>query len=413
MRVAIVGGGISGLTLALRAQQLGLDTTLFVEHTPEQLRQSPLENLVARFPATQERERQLGVAHWDTVEGFASWGIDVDVVGTDLGFRGTVDRPVQGVDFRVYLSRLLRDYLDRDGAVAIGGLPASVAELVARTGGHDVVVVAAGRSAPVAAELFSVRADRSPFPGPQRRLCGGLYTGVTETDPATVSFNIVPGAGEIFQQPFLTDRGVVSAVLVEAIPGSPLEPITRYDHAADLTGFTRALLTVLDHHAPALAARIDRQTFAPLGVRDVLRGAVTPTVRAGWAPLPDGRIALAIGDAWIANDPITGQGANIGSHTAWAAADALVTCDRCDEGFAQTLEDELWSFAGPVTGWTNAFLTPPPPHILELLGTASAHQPVADAFAAGFADPARFASRLATADATASFIEETLQPVEV
>lgn len=263
MNVAVVGAGISGLTLALRLQQLGVEVTLFAERSPEELRFSQIENLVARFPATRERERELGVAHWDNVDGCESWGIDVDVVGTPLGFRGTVARPVQGVDFRVYLSRLLEDYTDRGGSVVTGALPATTQDLVVRTGGHDVVVFASGRTAPVAAALFPVRADRTPFRSPQRRLCGGLYVGVAQTDPPTVSFNIVPGVGEIFQQPFLTRHGNVSAVLVEATPAGPLEPITRYDHAADLRGFAVALLDVIDAYAPSLAARIDHGSFAP------------------------------------------------------------------------------------------------------------------------------------------------------
>lgn len=134
---------------------------------------------------------------------------------------------------------------------------------------------------------------------------------------------------------------------------------------------------------------------------------------ASWTELPDGRIALAIGDACIVNDPVTGQGANIGSHCAWHAATALTDTDRVDATFAARLEDELWSFAGPVTAWTNAFLQPPPPHIVDLLGAASAHQSVANAFAHGFADPVAFAGRLATPEATAALVRENLQPVEV
>src|SRR5919109_2131987 len=110
MRVAIVGTGISGLTLALRLQQLGVDTTVLAERSATAQRVGRLENLVARFPATQRRERELGVAHWDDVDGAASFGIDVDVVGTPLGFSGRFDRPARGVDFRVYLSRLTEDY---------------------------------------------------------------------------------------------------------------------------------------------------------------------------------------------------------------------------------------------------------------------------------------------------------------
>jgi 2-polyprenyl-6-methoxyphenol hydroxylase-like FAD-dependent oxidoreductase len=413
MRVAIVGSGISGVTLALRLHQLGVDTTLLSDRTAAEQRAGRVENLVARFPATRDRERQLGVAHWDDVAECASQGIDVDVVGTPLGFFGRFERPAQGIDFRVYVARLVEDYVARGGRLVVGPLPATPADLVARVADHDVIVVAGGRSSSLAAALFAVRRDRSPYTRPQRRLLAGLYQGVAATEPPTVCFNVVPGVGEIFQQPFLTDRGMAAAMLVEAVPGGPLEPITRFDVVADPRGFAQALLNVLDVFAPKLAARVDAAHFRLLGPRDVLQGAITPTVRAGWTTLPDGRLALAIGDAWIVNDPITGQGANVGSYCAWRTAHALHAADRVDAAFACELEDELWAYAGPVTEWTNAWLQPPPEHILEVLTAATAHEPVADAFARGFADPVRFAADLATPEAAAAFTRLNLELASV
>ena len=81
--------------------------------------------------------------------------------------------------------------------------------------------------------------------------------------------------------------------------------------------------------------------------------------------------------------------------------EALVLCE---------LEDELWSYAGPVTAWTNAWLQPPPEHILDVLAAATAHEPVADALAQGFADPVRFAADLATPEAAAAFTRLNLEP---
>ena len=51
--------------------------------------------------------------------------------------------------------------------------------------------------------------------------------------------------------------------------------------------------------------------------------------------------------------------------------------------------------------------------MLDLLAAATAHQSVADAFANGFADPARFAGQLATPEATAAFVRDNRQLVEV
>jgi hypothetical protein len=192
--------------------------------------------------------------------------------------------------------------------------------------------------------------------------------------------NLVPGAGEIFAQPFVTAAGVVSALLVEAVPGGPLEPATRLDPGRDLGGTAATLVGLFERYAPALAARVDARRFSLLGPRDWLAGSITPTVRRAWAHLRDGRLALALGDAWIVNDPIVGQGANIGSHCAWLVAQTLAAAPDPDEGLGRHLEQEMWRFAGPVTALTNAFLQPPAPHVADLLSAASAHQGVADAF---------------------------------
>lgn len=391
MNIAILGTGISGVTLALRLQQLGVDTTLFAERSPDELRTGRLENLVARFPATRERERLLGVSHWDD-ERTLTRGIDVAVVGTPLQFAGRVHAPAQAVDFRVYLSRLLEDYAARGGELRVEPGAMDPHDLCARTAGHDLVVVAAGRGSDLGT-LFPVDPRRSPYRIPQRRLIGGICTGIAPTDPPVVSFNIAPGAGEIFSQPILTTSGVATSFLIEAIPGSPLERITHHD-TADLNGLAAALLDVFDEFAPALANRIDPRTFELRGTNDVISGAITPTVRQVSTRLSDGRLALAIGDAWTLNDPVLGQGANIGSHSAWILAQSIAANPPLDEAFAQHIEDELWSFAGPITALTNAFLQPPPPHILDLLAAATADQSVADTFAAGFADPVMLAHTL-------------------
>jgi 2-polyprenyl-6-methoxyphenol hydroxylase-like FAD-dependent oxidoreductase len=122
-------------------------------------------------------------------------------------------------------------------------------------------------------------------------------------------------------------------------------------------------------------------------------------------------VKTAIGDAWIVNDPILGQGANIGSHCAWVAAQAPAAGPEPDADLGRRLEAEMWAFAGPVTALTNAFLQPPPPHVVELLEAATAQQAVADAFVAGFADPVRLAHLLGTPAAAATRQREAAGPV--
>ena len=49
-----------------------------------------------------------------------------------------------------------------------------------------------------------------------------------------------------------------------------------------------------------------------------------------------------------------------------------------------------WQYAGDVVNWTNSLLTPPPPHILALLGAAGQAPALAARIANGFDNPPDF-----------------------
>ena len=70
--------------------------------------------------------------------------------------------------------------------------------------------------------------------------------------------SLAPGVGELFTFPFVSRHdGPVSAILFEAIPGGPLEAITRAPYADDPQAFDALALDLLRRYAPALHARID------------------------------------------------------------------------------------------------------------------------------------------------------------
>lgn len=404
-RIAIAGAGISGLTLALRLQQQGMDTTLWTDRTPEQVRAGRLLNLVARFEPTLARERELGVNHWDFTD-FGMHSAHVSVLGTPIAFRGDLEHPARFVDFRIYLARLLEDYAERGGRVVID--PTPVAAALRLAGDYDLVVVAGGRET---SGVFERDPARSPYDAPQRVLCAGTFRGIAFPDPLGLSFNISPGVGEVFQSPVFSFDGRVSGVLFEGIPGGPFEPLvrTRYEH--DPTAFEAEVLRLFQEHAPAIYERVDPAEFGLTRPVDLLQGAITPTVRRTWVRHHTGIYVVAVGDAWVVNDPLTGQGANLGSQCAWALADAIVGETVYDELFCRQVEDRMWQMAGPVTAWSNAFLQPPPDHVLELLGAATADQAVADALIGGFADPPAMWRRVATPERATAFLAST-RPAE-
>jgi hypothetical protein len=58
------------------------------------------------------------------------------------------------------------------------------------------------------------------------------------------------------------------------------------------------MIDLLREYAPSVHARIDRSQRLTAGAIDVLRGAVTPTVRQPYCEIAPGRFAIAVGDAW-------------------------------------------------------------------------------------------------------------------
>ena len=394
-RIGIVGTGISGLQLALTLQQAGVDTTLYAEKTADEMRAGRLPNSVVRFGSTVARERELGIDAWDSrVEA-----MHVSILDTPVAFVGRVAEPASAVDFRIYLPQLLEAYAERGGAVAYG--PMSPDDVVAHGAEHDLMVVASGREGIGA--FFPRDERRSPHTAPQRRLCTAWYHGIAPHGGGDMS--LASGAGEIFAFPFVTRHaGPVSNMLFEAIPGGPLEPITRASYADDPAAFNALALDLVERYAPALHARIDPARFAITDERDILQGALTPVVRKPYCEIAPGRFAVALGDAFVTNDPIAGQGANLGSACAAVVADAIRRDVAYDEWFCRGLASRLWETAEPVVNFSNALLAPPPPHVQAILGAAWQDEAVANAFADNFAHPDAMWRAIATPERAQAFL---------
>lgn len=382
-RIGIVGAGIAGLHLALYLQKQGVAATLYSDRTPAQIRAGRVPNMVVRFAHTRARERALGVDFWD-FEDFGVYGVEMYVCGEPpLRWKGRVRQPASGVDMRLYQSALIEAFAARGGTVVVGPVAASDLPRLGRA--HDLVVVAAGRG-PLA-ERFPRLPERSPFAAPQRRLTGAFYHGIGYAEPLAVAYNISPGNGEIFQAPFHTVAGRVSSLLIEGIPGQAFDEIMeiRYDEAP--RRFEERVLALLREHAPPLYERVDKKRFGVTRPEDVLQGAITPVVRKGYAALPGGSFAVAVGDMHVQNDPVLGQGANAASRCGWRLGELVVAAERFDRAFCEIAEQELWEAAQAATHWTNLMLQPPPPHVIQLLVAAGEIPAIADELVDNFNQP--------------------------
>lgn len=378
-RIGIIGAGTAGLHLGLRLQQLGIPSTIYTERDPAELRSARLPNTVCHHAPTRERERLLGVNHWDTPE-LVQFDAGFTVNGPQgFTFSGKLVIPSQFVDYRVYQPRLAEDFVARGGQLHVSQMDeARLEELTQR---HEQVVVATGRGG--LSHLFPRMPEHSPYSQPKRLLFGGLFHGMRPPEPLRFQFNICPGHGEIVEGRMVSVQGFLGSLFIAATPGGALEVLATRNPNEDPRGFAALLLELLREHAPITFERLDPASFQLAGPLDWLQGRVTPVARRGYAQLKNGRCVLALGDAHVLHDPVAGQGANGASACAWTLAEtlheAMESGAPLDEAFCRRAAERTWDTVRATTYWSNALLEPPAPHMAQLLFIASQNPAFAQA----------------------------------
>ena len=385
-KVTIVGAGQSGLQLGIGLVQDGHEVTVVSNRTGDEFWNGKVMSSQFMFGNALDTERALGIEFWaDTCP--KTDGIQFAIPHPEtrgekaLYFASRLDRPGQSVDQRVKYPRWLEHFESIGGRLAIH--EATVADLERYADEGDLVVVAAGKGE--IAGLFERDAERSTFDQPMRALALTYVTGMTPRPEYTaVCFNLCPGVGEYFVFPALTTTGECEIMVLEGVPGGPMDcwgdVTTPEEHLAKSKW-------ILDTFFPWEAERCRDVELTDRN--GILAGRFPPTVRkpVGW--LPSGRPVLGMADVVVLNDPLTGQGSNNAAKCAHAYLGAIRERGDgpFDAGWMQATFDSYWEYAQAVTGWTNALLTPPPQHVLELLGAASQDQRVAHRFVNGFDDP--------------------------
>jgi 2-polyprenyl-6-methoxyphenol hydroxylase-like FAD-dependent oxidoreductase len=385
-KILIVGAGQAGLQLGLGLVQSGYDVTVVSNRTGDDIREGRVLSSQCMFDTALQHERDLGLNRWESecppVEGISLAVPAPDGSGKAIDFASRLDRPAQSVDQRVKIPGWMEE-LERQGGTLVLE-DAGPAELERYAQEHELVIVAAGKGE--ITRLFERDAARSPYEAPMRALALTYVTGMTpRPEYSAVCFNLIPTVGEYFVFPALTTTGPCEIMVFEGIPGGPM------DCWADVSTPEQHLEKskwILETFLPWEAERC--RDVALTDDNGILAGRFPPTVRKPVAELPSGGLVVGLADAIMLNDPITGQGSNNASKMAASyLAQILEHGDApFDRAFVERLFERFWEETGQyVTGWTNALLSPPPPHVLQLLGAGNESRELAHRFVNGFDDP--------------------------
>ncbi|MGW2020787.1 styrene monooxygenase/indole monooxygenase family protein [Streptomyces decoyicus] len=396
-KILIVGAGQSGLQLALGLQTQGYEVTLMSNRTPDEIRAGRVMSTQCMFDTALQHERDLQINFWENqaprIEGL---GVSVAAPGSHespegsqraIDWVGKLDGYAQSVDQRVKMAGWMETFAQRGGQLVIHGVAVSDLDFFASR--YDLTLVSAGKGELVS--MFGRDASRSPYDAPQRALAVSYVHGMgprpEHPEFDAVRCNLVPGVGELFVMPTLTNSGRADILFWEGIPGGPLDV---FQGVKDPNEHLALTLELMEKFLPWEYARSTKAELTD--ANGTLAGRYAPTVRNPIGRLPSGGLVLGVADVVVANDPITGQGSNSASKCAASYLASIV--ERGDRPFdadwMQTAFDRYWNTAQHVTKWTNAMLAPPPEHILNLIGAAGQLQPVADRFANGFNDPSDF-----------------------
>lgn len=384
-RFMIVGGGQAGLQLALGLLADGHEVTVASNRTPEDIRTGKVMSSQCMFDASLQTERDLGINFWEKecppVEGI-SLTVPAPGGGKAIDWASRLDRYAQSVDQRVKYPGWMEEVEKRGGKLEIEDV--GIEELERYGQEYDLVIVAAGKGEIV--RLFERDSQRSPYEKPMRALALTYVTGMTpRPEYSAVAFNLLPEVGEYFVFPALTTTGDCEIMVFEGIPGGPMDT---WQEVTSPQEHLEKSKEILDTFFPWEGER--SRNCELTDDNGILAGRFPPTVRRPVAELPSGRLVLGLADTIMLNDPITGQGSNNAAKMATAYLAAIRDSPEgpFDREFMERTFEGFWQVYGQfVTGWTNALLSPPPPHVLKLLTAGNQSPEIAHRFVNGFDNP--------------------------
>jgi hypothetical protein len=381
--VAIIGAGQSGIQLAIHLLKTNhFNVSLFSEHSAEQIYQGRILSSQVMFNNALQKERDLGLNFWDDEcpknTTFSCAIGELHSSQPKFCFSSKV-KTFQSIDQRLKYSRWLNEFKQLGGNLVIKEM--TLSHLTALTEQHALVIIATGKSK--LSQLFEVDQTRSTFTSPQRVLACLYVQGMYPLSKG-VRANIIPGIGEYFTTPGLTYNGHCEMMLFEGLPGGPWDC---WKNMATPDETLKQAVRLLKQYVPWEGARCNNIKLSDNNA--LLFGQIVPLIRKPITIIPNGKAILGIADTVVLNDPIAGQGANLAAKISYWLAEQIIQKNNqvFDKEWMANVANEIWmKYSKPATQLSTLLLSPPP-HLLNILMTATHNHEVANQFAEGFNDP--------------------------
>lgn len=403
-KITIIGAGQSGLLMGIGLKKQGYDVTIITNKTGEEVYNGSILSSQAMFNDSLQIERDFGLDFWKD-DCPPIHNISLTIAAPD-GTKAVdwdanlTSGPANSVDQRVKMPRWMNEFERLGGKLVINEVTLDDLEDIAAA--NDLVMVASGKGD--IGKLFERDAEKSTFDKPMRALALTYVTGMTpRPENSAVCFNIIPGIGEFFSFPALTTTGACDIMVFEGIPGGEMDCWARGASPKEHLEMSK---DILKKYLPWEAERCHYIKMTDDNGK--LAGRFPPTIRNPIGRLPSGKVILGLADSICLNDPITGQGSNNATKCTKIFYDSILkrTEQPFDEGWMQQTFDEFWDYAKYVVAWTNAFLLPPPEHVLQILAAAASHAGTAQKIADGFNDPRDFFPWFMQPDAAADYLKK-------
>jgi len=380
--ITIIGAGQAGLQLGISLKKQGYDVTIVTNRTGDEIKTGNILSSQIVFDTARQAERNLGLNFWDNECP------SIDSVDLRLGLENNApllawsasSKPAQSVDQRVKMPVWMNEFEHLGGTLVVADV--GVHELESYAAKSDLVLVASGKGE--IGQLFKRDADKSTFDSPMRTLSAIYVEGGQAKDKKALSYNAIPGVGEMFIIPALTISGPCEIIFFEGIPGGAFDC---WGDVKTTDQHIKKTQSLIKEYIPWESERCKNITACD--DKAFLIGRFTPIVRHPVATLPSGASILGIGDAICLHDPITGQGSN----NAIKASNIYLASilDRGDKEFdpawMQETFNTFWDYAQWVVKWTDSMLIQPTENIQNIMGTAASNPVLAKRIANAFNDP--------------------------